>query len=62
MAVGFLNSRSNIIAKQALQSDQVNRNTLVLETYNLPVFDYKLSEIDEKLDNMTLMLERHVGE
>ena len=46
----------------ALTEAKVERNTLVLETYNLPVIDYQLGEMNKKLDNMTLLLERHMLE
>ena len=44
----------------ALIEAKVERNTLVLDTYNLPVIDYQLGEMNKKLDNMTLLLERHM--
>ena len=44
----------------ALTEAKVERNTLVLETYNLPVIDYQLGEMNKKLDNMTLLLEKHM--
>ena len=46
----------------ALTEAKVERNTLVLETYNLPVIDYQLGEMNKKLDNMTLLLEKHMLE
>ena len=46
----------------ALTEAKVERNTLVLETYNLPVIDYQLGEMNKKLDNMTLLIERHMEE
>ena len=46
----------------ALTEAKVERNTLVLETYNLPVIDYQLGEMNKKLDNMTLLIERHMTE
>ena len=46
----------------ALTEAKVERNTLVLETYNLPVIDYQLGEMNKKLDNMTLLLERHMAD
>jgi len=44
----------------ALVEAKVERNTLVLETYNLPVIDYQLGEMNKKLDNMTTMIESHM--
>ena len=46
----------------ALTEAKVERNTLVLETYNLPVIDYQLGEMNKKLDNMTLLIEKHMDE
>ena len=57
MASGFLNSRSNLIAEQALQEDQLKRNTQVLETYNIPIIAYKMDEMDKKLNKILDLLE-----
>ena len=57
MTVGFLNSRSNLIAEQALQEDQLKRNTQVLETYNIPIIAYKMDEMDKKLNKILDLLE-----
>ena len=57
MAVGFLNSRSKLIAEQALQEDQLKRNTQVLETYNIPIIAYKMDEMDKKLNKILDLLE-----
>lgn len=53
MAAGYLNSRGNLIAEQALQKDQVDRNTTTLETYNLSILSYKMELMDKKLDEIT---------
>ncbi len=52
MTAGYLNSRGNLIAEQALQKDQVERNTTTLETYNLSVLSYKMELMDKKLDDI----------
>ena len=56
MVAGYLNSRGNLIAEQALQKDQVDRNTAVLTTYNLPILAYKMDEMDKKLDEVLDLL------
>lgn len=50
-ALGYLNLNGRI-AKQALLEDQVERNTKVLETYNLSVLSYKMEQMDKKLDEI----------
>ncbi len=52
MTAGYLNSRGNIIAEQALQKDQVERNTATLDKYNLSVLAYKMEQMDKKLDDI----------
>ena len=54
--VGYLNLNGRI-AEQALQKDQVERNTRTLETYKLPILSYKMDEMDKKLDKITVLLE-----
>lgn len=56
MAAGYLNSRGNLIAEQALQKDQVDRNTAILTTYNLPILAYKMDVMDEKLNEVLELL------
>ncbi len=56
MVAGYLNSRGNLIAEQALQKDQVDRNTAILTTYNLPILAYKMDEMDKKLDEVLDLL------
>ena len=45
------------IVDSALTRSQVQRNTKELETYNLSVLSYKMDEMDEKLDKITILLE-----
>ena len=45
------------IVDSALTRSQVDRNTKELETYNLSVLSYKMDEMDEKLDKITILLE-----
>jgi len=58
---GYFNLNGRI-AEQTLQKDQVNRNTLMLETYNLPILSYKMDDMDGKLDKITDLLEVHMRE
>ena len=58
---GYLNLNGRI-AEQTLQKDQVNRNTSMLETYNLPILSYKMDDMDGKLDKITDLLEVHMRE
>ena len=37
-------------AEMVLLKDQLRRNTILLESYNLPLIDYRLNEMDGKLD------------
>lgn len=48
------------VAEQALQADQVERNTVTLETYNLPVLSYKMDDMIGKIDKLTILLEDHM--
>ena len=57
MATGWLTTRGTLIAKQALLEDQVDRNRIELETYDLSLIDYKLQEMNKKLDRITVLLE-----
>ena len=58
MTAGWLNTRGNLIAEQALQKDQVDRNTNILETYNIPIIAYKMDEMDKKLDEVLELLKQ----
>ena len=64
--ISFLIAMGTTIAtfssRIAVMEAEVKRNALVLDTYNLPVIDYQLGEMNKKLDNMTLLLERHMNE
>ena len=53
---------STFSSRIAVMETEVERNALLLETYNLPVFDYQLGEIDNKLENLTDLLEKHMNE
>jgi hypothetical protein len=43
--------------KFTLLQDQVNRNQTELETHDLGLLEYKLNEMDQKLDKITELLE-----
>ena len=46
-----------LIGSQAVINSKVNRNTDTLDTYNLPVMDYRMGEMDKKLDKILVILE-----
>ena len=45
-------------SKFALLQDQVNRNKAELENHDLGLIEYKLTEMDHKLDKITTLLEK----
>jgi hypothetical protein len=61
LVIGIGSAWVNFSVKIALIEAKVNRNTLVLETYNLSIIDYQLGEMNKKLDNMTELIEQHMS-
>ena len=61
LVVGIGSAWVNFSVRSALTEAKVERNTIVLETYNLPVIDYQLGEMNKKLDNMTELIEKHMS-
>jgi len=47
---------SNERTKRALLEDQVKRNTEILTNYDLKLIDYRLNEIDDKLNQVLILL------
>jgi hypothetical protein len=47
--------------KIALIEAKVNRNTLILEKYNLPIINYQLGEMNKKLDGIYNLIEQHMS-
>ena len=64
--ISFLVAMGTTIAtfssRIAVMEAEVKRNALVLDTYNLPVIDYQLGEMNKKLDNIEILLQRHMNE
>ena len=64
--ISFLVAMGTTIAtfssRIAVMEAEVKRNALVLDTYNLPVIDYQLGEMNKKLDNIEILLQRHMDE
>lgn len=47
----------SFIGAQAVTNSKVNKNTETLEKYNLQLMEYRLNEMDEKLDRIIDILE-----
>ena len=62
LVIGIGSAWVNFSVKSALTEAKVARNTLVLDTYNLPVIDYQLGEMNKKLTRITELLEAHMDE
>ncbi len=56
MAAGWLTTRGNLIAENALLKNQVQRNTQELERYDLGLIDYQLKEIKQSLDELKVLI------
>jgi len=61
LVVGIGSAWVNFSVKIALTEVKVERNTLILETYNLPVIDYQLGEMNKKLDGIVVLIEQHMS-
>ena len=54
--VGFI-LIATFIGSQAVINSKVNRNTDTLDRYNLHTMDYRMNEMDKKLDKILTILE-----